>query len=120
MVNATNQQGMPIFIGEIVAGNHNDLFEVLGQFKKLVYWCVGAGIKLKGVVVNMDKGFDSKALRRFCFRQGLVPNVKENVRNRKKPKRGSAEESEYLTKQPIKTGWSVNERGRGTTLFAPC
>lgn len=36
----------------------------------------------------MDKAFDSKALRRFCFRHGLIPNVKENTRNRKKPKRG--------------------------------
>ena len=88
MVNATSQQGVPVFIGDVIAGNHHDLFDIIDQFKKLVCWGVGAGIRLKGVVVNMDKKFDIKALRQFCFRHGLIPNVKENVRNRKKPKRG--------------------------------
>ena len=58
MVNATNQHGAPVFIGDVVAGNQNDLFNILDQFQQLVCWCVGAGICLRGVVVNMDKGFD--------------------------------------------------------------
>ena len=67
MVNATSQQGVPVFINGVVTGNHHDLFDFVDQFKTLVCWCVGAGIYLKGVVVNMDKRFDSKALRQFFF-----------------------------------------------------
>ena len=69
------------------AGNHNDLFDIIPQFQGLVAWCKAAGIKLKGVRLNMGGGkFDYKKLRSFCFRHGIIPNVKENPRNRKKPK----------------------------------
>ena len=71
-----------------MAGNHNDLFEIIPQFQRLVTWCKAAGIKLKGIGINMDKEFYCNKLRRFCFRHGFVPNVKENPRNRKKSKPG--------------------------------
>lgn len=109
MINATNQTGVPVFIGEVQAGNHHDLFDIITQFKRLVTWCVGAGISLKGVLVNMDKGFDSKRLRRFCFRHGMIPNVKENVRNRKKPKRGRKrqfEEEAYKNRFVCERTWA--------------
>ena len=32
--------------------------------------------------------FDVKDARKVCFNHGLVPNIAENKRNRKKPKRG--------------------------------
>lgn len=79
---------MPIFIGDVQAGNHKELLDIIAQFKPLVAWCVGVGINLRGVIVNIDKCFDSKPLRIFYFRHGLIPDVKENVRNRKKLKRG--------------------------------
>lgn len=46
------------------------------------------GLNLRGLLLNMDKGFDAKSLRRACFRRGIRPNVKENPRNRKKTKPG--------------------------------
>jgi transposase len=39
-------------------------------------------------VLNLDAGFDSKANRKTIFNAGLKPNIKENPRNRQKPKRG--------------------------------
>jgi transposase len=42
----------------------------------------------KGTVLNLDSGFDSRANRKTIWNRGLTPNVKENPRNRKKPKRG--------------------------------
>jgi hypothetical protein len=47
-----------------------------------------AGLDLTGAVLNLDAGFDSKANRRSVFNAGLKPNIKENPRNRQKPKRG--------------------------------
>ena len=47
-----------------------------------------AGLPLPGAVLNLDAGFDSKTNRKCIFNAGLRPNIKENPRNRQKPKRG--------------------------------
>jgi transposase len=46
------------------------------------------GLELEGAYFNLDGGFDSKANRKAIFNAGLIPNIKENPRNRKTPKRG--------------------------------
>jgi hypothetical protein len=46
------------------------------------------GLALEGAYLNLDGGFDSKRNRKVIFNAGLIPNVKENPRNRKTPKRG--------------------------------
>ena len=46
------------------------------------------GLDLRGAYVNLDGGFDSIANRKCIFNAGLIPNIKENPRNRKTPKRG--------------------------------
>jgi transposase len=47
-----------------------------------------AGLELGGAYLNLDGGFDSQANRKAIFNAGLIPNIKENPRNRKTPKRG--------------------------------
>src|SRR6266850_6246281 len=46
------------------------------------------GLVLEGAYLNLDGGFDSKANRKAIFNAGLIPNIKENHRNRKTTKRG--------------------------------
>jgi hypothetical protein len=46
------------------------------------------GLDLRGAYVNLDGGFDSAHNRKCIFNAGLIPNIKENPRNRKTPKRG--------------------------------
>ena len=46
------------------------------------------GLDLRGAYLNLDGGFDSKANRKAIFNAGMIPNIKENPRNRKKTKRG--------------------------------
>jgi len=48
------------------------------------------GFPLERVLINLDAGFDSRANRKKIFNCGLIPNIKENPRNRKTnaPKRG--------------------------------
>jgi transposase len=46
------------------------------------------GLELGGAYLNLDGGFDSKANRKAIFNAGMIPNIKENPRNRKTPKRG--------------------------------
>ena len=46
------------------------------------------GLELTGAYLNLDGGFDSKSNRKAIFNAGMIPNIKENPRNRKTPKRG--------------------------------
>src|SRR2546423_11832034 len=41
------------------------------------------GVDLRGAYVNLDGGFDSRANRKCIFNAGMIPNIKENPRNRK-------------------------------------
>jgi transposase len=45
-------------------------------------------LDLRGASLNLDGGFDSARNRKCIFNAGLIPNIKENPRNRKHPKRG--------------------------------
>jgi hypothetical protein len=45
-------------------------------------------LDLKGAYVNLDAGFDSTYNRKCIFNAGMIPNIKENPRNRKHTKRG--------------------------------
>jgi len=46
------------------------------------------GVDLRGAYLNLDGGFDSAHNRKGIFNAGLIPNIPENPRNRKHPKRG--------------------------------
>ena len=46
------------------------------------------GLGLKGSYLNLDGGFDSTSNRKAIFNAGMIPNIKENPRNRQRPKRG--------------------------------
>ena len=46
------------------------------------------GLDLRGAYLNLDGGFDSAHNRKCIFNAGLIPNITENPRNRKRPKRG--------------------------------
>ena len=46
------------------------------------------GVDLQGAYLNLDGGFDSARNRKCIFNAGLIPNIKENPRNRRRPKRG--------------------------------
>ena len=84
----TDGRGIPIANGGIISGNHNDLYEVVPQYSKMISELRSVGIDVDNSIQNADKGFDSKRLRRAIMRRKMTPNIRENVRNRKTKKRG--------------------------------
>jgi hypothetical protein len=46
------------------------------------------GLDLKGAYLNLEGGFDAAHNRKCIFNAGMIPNIKENPRNRKTSKRG--------------------------------
>ncbi len=102
----TDGNGIPIAIGNILSGNHNDLYKVVPQFAQMITRINKAGICVENSFLNADKGFDSKSLRRACHRRKIVPNIIENSRNRKKTKRGR----KRFFSQKVYDNRFVNER----------
>jgi hypothetical protein len=58
------------------------------SLKALKQVATQVGVDLRGAYVNLDGGFDSTHNRQMIFNAGLIPNIPENSRNRKRPKRG--------------------------------
>jgi transposase len=46
------------------------------------------GLDLRNAYVNLDAGFDSTDNRKCIFNAGMIPNIQENPRHRKRTKRG--------------------------------
>jgi transposase len=46
------------------------------------------GLELKGSVISLDGVYDSRSNRKAIFNRGMIPNIPENRRGRKQPKRG--------------------------------
>lgn len=102
----TDGTGIPIGIGSILEGNHNDLFQVVPQFSKMIKELNSRDIYVENSILNADKGFDSKSFRRAIARRKIQPNIKENTRNRKTKKRGT---KRFYNSEIYKTRF-VNER----------
>jgi transposase len=84
----TDKKGFIIASTTIMAGNHNDAFELKENLSQLFKDLKQQQISIKGAYFNADSAFDTKAARKVCFNHGVVPNIPENRRNRKQPKRG--------------------------------
>jgi transposase len=84
----TDKNGYLIASTHLVAGNHNDAFNLKVHlqtaFKTMKRW----GLVISGAFFNADSAFDTKEARKVCFNHGIVPNMAENKRNRKSVKRG--------------------------------
>ena len=68
--------------------NETDMVLLPDGLKALKRIAKEVGLDLKGAYLNLDGGFDSARNRKCIFNAGLIPNIKENPRNRKTTKRG--------------------------------
>jgi transposase len=68
--------------------NKTDMILLPEGLKALKRVAKTAGLDLGGAYLNLDSGFDSKHNRKCIFNAGMIPNIKENPRNRKHIKRG--------------------------------
>ena len=84
----TDTQGYIVATTGIVAGNHHDAFELKLNLQTAFKGMKRLGLALQGAFFNADSAFDTKAARKVCFNHGIIPNIAENKRNRKQPKRG--------------------------------
>lgn len=69
-------------------GNRNETVLLPEALTDLTRIAKLAGINLTGSVMSLDGGYDSVSNRKLIFNRGMIPNIKENRRNRKVPKSG--------------------------------
>ena len=84
----TDAHGYILACTGVVAGNHNDAFQLQTHLQTAFRQLHRLGFRLAGVYLNADAAFDTRAARKTCFNYGLRPNIPENPRNRSTPKRG--------------------------------
>ncbi len=83
-----DKKGYPIASTEIIAGNHNDAYELEKNLSDIFKDMKQRKLLIFGAYLNADAAFDTKAARKVCFNNGVIPNMVENKRGRKKPKKG--------------------------------
>jgi transposase len=84
----TDANGYVLASTSIVAGNHHDAFCLKAHLQAAFKWMKRLGLSMAGAFFNADSAFDTRDGRKVCFNHGLIPNMAENKRNRKTPKRG--------------------------------
>ena len=71
----------------LLAGNHHDAYNLKPHLQTAFKAIKRLGLDFRGAYFNADRAFDTKAARKVCFNHGLIPNIAENKRNRKRPER---------------------------------
>lgn len=84
----TDHNGYVVATTEIVAGNHNDAFDLKANLQTAFKGMKALGLSIAGAFFNADSAFDTRDARKVCFNHGVIPNMAENKRSRKYTKRG--------------------------------
>ena len=84
----TDKEGYILASTPLVAGNHNDAFELKDNLQTAFMFMKQLGLDFQGAFFNADSAFDTKAARKVCFNHSVVPNIAVNKRNQKAVKRG--------------------------------
>jgi transposase len=72
----------------VAPANKNESILFPSAFQGLKTIAKFVGIDLQGSVMSLDSAYDSRENRKIIFNNKMIPNIKENKRNRKKTKRG--------------------------------
>jgi len=72
----------------VAAVNVNDCILLPDCLKELMRITRSIGASVEGAFLNLDGVFDSKKNRKMIVNRGMVPNIPENKRNRKRTKPG--------------------------------
>jgi hypothetical protein len=84
----TDKHGYVLAPVPVAPVNETDMVLLPQGLKALKQVAKEVGLDLRGTYLNLDGGFDSMHNRKCIFHAGMIPNIPENPRNRKRPKRG--------------------------------
>lgn len=76
-----DNNGIPLSCSDVMAGNHNDVYDVENQLGKMLEDIKKSNIRTDYLFLNADAGFDTDNLRDCCKRNYLFANIDFNRRN---------------------------------------
>jgi transposase len=77
----TDSRGIPLACSDPIAGNHNDAYDLVGTFHKMMKNVQLSEIAVKGLFLNADAGFDVSDFRLYCYKNEIFDNIDQNKRN---------------------------------------
>ena len=83
MLILSDSKGIPIACSEPISGNHNDAFELTKNFDSMVASLKLSNIRVDGLFLNADAGFDTISFRNCLFKHDIFDNIDNNSRNGK-------------------------------------
>ena len=88
MLILTDKQGVPVGWSKPISGEHHDSFELRKIASDIFSQIECIGIRVEGLFLNADAGFDVEDFRLFCEQNDIIANIDFNKRrsiaNRKK------------------------------------
>jgi hypothetical protein len=88
VIDITDNYGYVLSALPLAPVNATDMALLPDGLKVLKRIAKMTGVVLAGAYLNLDAGFDSTYNRKMIFNAGMIPNIKENPRNRRRAKRG--------------------------------
>jgi len=84
----TDGNGFIVATTGLIAGNHNDAYNLKSYLQAAFKSMRHLELDITAAFFNADKAFDTKDARKTCFNHRVIPNMDQNIRNRKVAKRG--------------------------------
>lgn len=81
MLIMTDSKGTPIACSDAISGNHNDAYELNNHVEQMLQSIEKSDIKIDGLFLNADSGFDTKEFRGYCMGKEIISNIAINPRN---------------------------------------
>ena len=81
MLIITDNQGIPLTCSDPISGKHNDAFNLVETVDNMFLKIQWSNIRIDGLFLNADAGFDTEDFRAFCFKNEIVDNIDKNKRN---------------------------------------
>ena len=97
----TDRQGVPLAMSVPMAGNHHDCYQIEKSMDEIISTMERAGIRIDGLFINADSGFDCKKLRDYLFRKDIHANIDFNSRN------GEIDDDAFLDEELYKERYSI-------------
>ena len=71
----TDRNGAIIATTGIIAGNHNDSYELIEKLKNAFKDMNRCGLDVKGAFFNADRSFDTRESRKLLWNRGVIPTI---------------------------------------------
>jgi transposase len=97
----TDRQGLPLAMSIPMSGNHHDCYQIEKSMDTILSVIERAGIRIDGLFINADSGFDCKRLRDYLYCKDIHANIDFNSRN------GEIDDDAFLDEELYKQRYSI-------------